>query len=149
MMGLNDKGDFVNRRPATGAGEATKRKLPFLVKEGDLTEWSNQSLNQVIWTKDKIKELRREYTGITEKDGKFFLNRQNPHIVLSDQDVTPILKEKFKAVPPSIGYLRAMVQSTDQGLCRTPAAGCDRLSEGSESEAAVRGAKETERHQDD
>jgi hypothetical protein len=32
--------------------------------------------NQVIWTKDKIKELRREYTGSTEKDGKSSLNRQ-------------------------------------------------------------------------
>jgi hypothetical protein len=101
-LGLNDdKGQFVARRAPTAAGD--RRKIPSVEKE-DLTKWSNQSLNQVLWTKDKIKELRRDYTGITEKDGKYYVGDRE--IILSNQDVTLILKEEFKAIPPSTGYLR-------------------------------------------
>jgi transposase InsO family protein len=103
MIGLNDKGEFRFRKAATGAGEVTRRKLPVVEKE-DLTEWSNQSLNQVLWTKEKIQALRRDYTGITEKDGKYYLGDRR--IVLANEDVTPILKEEFKAIPPSTGILR-------------------------------------------
>jgi hypothetical protein len=101
MIGLNEKGEFRFRRAATAAGD--RRKLPSVEKE-DLTKWSNQSLNQVLWTKDKIKDLRRQNSGITEKGGKYFLGDRE--IILSNQDVTPILKEEFKAIPPSTGYLR-------------------------------------------
>jgi hypothetical protein len=64
----------------------------------------NQSLDQVIWTKEKIKESQREYTGITQKDSEYHLGDRE--IILSNQDVTPILKENFKAIPPSTGYLK-------------------------------------------
>jgi hypothetical protein len=100
---LNDKGQFRFRRAATGAGDGPRRKLPHPEKK-DLTQLSNQSLNQIIWTKEKIKQLQQEYTGITQKNGKYYLGDRE--IILSNSDVTPILKEQFKAVPPSIGYLR-------------------------------------------
>jgi transposase InsO family protein len=106
MIGLNDKGQFRFQRPATGAGDVKKRRLPVVEKE-DLSEWSEQSLNQVRWTPARIKELQRDYTGLKkEKDGHWYLGERR--IVMEGDDIEPILEEEYRQVPPSVGYLRWM-----------------------------------------
>jgi hypothetical protein len=83
-------------------GRATSRsgQLPPQAKQ-DLSELGNQVVESDCMDHGEARSNTYSVStqaGTTEKDSKYYLDDRQ--ITLSNGDVTPILKEEFKAPPP-------------------------------------------------
>jgi transposase InsO family protein len=112
-LAMTPSGRLLVRPAPTAAGDVITEK-PSPEPQSDLTKKTDAQLARLKWTK----ELVEAHPEINKKGSDYYLGERR--VILEGMDVKPLLTQEYRAVPPSIGYLRwfSLLQKDYVGLRR-------------------------------